>query len=141
MGGPPTITNRHGKWADMMVEFYSQHKESIKDVDKIVQCLKNPKWKNLDAKTFTSPGFKTSNILEPPYTFIYQLSTPPKWILDQAKLSVCFISNSSPVCLALHTTVLCLNWMMRIKEIPVEIILQQNPNQQQQHSHQQISLW
>ncbi len=71
-----SITNKHGKWADMMVEFYSQLEENISDINKIVDRFKNPKRNDFDAETFTSPGFKTFKIPEPPYTFIYQLSNP-----------------------------------------------------------------
>jgi hypothetical protein len=37
-----SITKKHGKWADLMVEFYNQRKESVSDVDNIVDHLKIP---------------------------------------------------------------------------------------------------
>jgi hypothetical protein len=77
-----TIAKKHGKQADMMVEFYSQLEESISKVIFFVDCLKNPRQNDLQPETFTSPGFKTSKFPEPPYTFIYQFSNPDKWRLD-----------------------------------------------------------
>jgi hypothetical protein len=51
------ITKKHGEWANMMVELYSQHEKTVSNVEKIVDRLKNPKQNNLDAEIFTSPGF------------------------------------------------------------------------------------
>jgi len=61
------ISKKHGKWADLMVEFYNQQEESASDLDKIIDRLKNPRRSNApDPETFTSPGFKTSISLSPP---------------------------------------------------------------------------
>jgi hypothetical protein len=62
-----SISKKHSKWADLMVEFYSQGKESVSDLDKIIDRLKNPKCSNApDPETFASPGFKDFKIPEPP---------------------------------------------------------------------------
>ena len=92
-----SISEKHGKWADLMVEFYNQRQESVSDLDKIIDRLKNPKRSDPDSENFTSPGFKTFKIPEPPYICIYQLSNPNKWQSYQEKLSAFFVSNPSPV--------------------------------------------
>jgi len=93
------ISKKHGKWADLlMVEFYNQQEESESDLDKIIDRLKNPRRSNApDPETSTSPGFKTFDIPEHPYTCIYQLSNPSKWQSYQEILNAYFISNPSPV--------------------------------------------
>jgi len=71
------ISEKHGKWANRV---YNQQEESASDLDKIIDRLKSPRHSNApDPETFTSPGFKTFDIPEPPYTCIYQLSNPSKW--------------------------------------------------------------
>ena len=90
-----------------MVEFYSQQEESVSDLEKIINRLRNPKHSNANAtdpETFASPGFKTFAIPEPPYTCIYQLSNPSKWQPYQGILSAYFIGNPSPVHLP-HVTI------------------------------------
>ena len=100
------ISEKHGKWADLMVEFYNQQEESTSDLDKIIDRIKNPRRSNApDPETFTSPGFKTFDIPEPPYTCIYQLSNPSKWQSYQEILSAYFISNPSPIRRAPRVTI------------------------------------
>ena len=104
------ISEKHGKWADLMVEFYNQQEESTSDLDKIIDRLKNPRRSNApDLETFTSPGFKTFDIPEPPYTCIYQLSNPLNLQAYQEILSAYFISNPSPVrrapCVTIQTPI------------------------------------
>ena len=100
------ISEKHGKWADLMVKFFSQQEESTSDIDKIIDRLKNPRRSNApDPETFTSPGFKTFDIPEPPYICIYQLSNPLKWQSYQEILSAYFISNPSPVRRAPRVTI------------------------------------
>ena len=92
------ISEKHGKWADLMVEFYNQQEETTSDLEKIIDRIKNPRRSNApDPETFTSPGFKTFDTPEPPYTCIYQLSNPSKWQSYQEILSAYFISNPSPI--------------------------------------------
>jgi hypothetical protein len=58
------ISEKHGKWADLMVEFYNQQEESTSDLDKIIDRPKNPRRSNL--KLLLPQVSKLSISLSPP---------------------------------------------------------------------------
>ncbi len=140
------ISEKHDKWANLMVKFYNQQEESASDLDKIIDRLKNPRRSNApDPETFTSPVFKTFDIPEPPYTCIYQLSNPSKWQSYQEILSAYFISNPSPV-RAPHVTIRTPidqddkeDGSENVNAPPATP--NQNQAQQQQQNQQQIPPW
>ena len=142
-----SISTKHGEWADLMVEFYSQQEKSVPDLDKIIDRLQNPKRPNApDPETFASPGFKAFDIPEPPYTCIYQLSNPSKWQSYQEILSAYFISNPSPVCLPRVTIQTPIDQDNKEDKDRENVnappaTFNQNQTQQQQQNQQQIPPW
>jgi hypothetical protein len=81
------ISAKHGEWADLMKEVFSQLEENEIDIDKISDCLKKPKRGDEPASQFTASGFAASKIPKPPYIFIHQLSNSEKWKSDQQVLA------------------------------------------------------
>jgi hypothetical protein len=91
-----TISAKHGKWADLMKEVFSQLEGNEIDIDKITDRLKKPKRGDEPPSQFTTSGFAASKIPKPPYIFIHQLLNSEKWKSDQQVLARYFVSNPSP---------------------------------------------
>jgi hypothetical protein len=63
-----SVSAKHCKWANMIKEFNSQLKDIVSDIGTITDHMKNSKWNDSNAETYTSPGVKNFEVPKPPHT-------------------------------------------------------------------------